>query len=95
MDPDAAWRVMAQTDRKVRLRSIGFLNISSTATPLLISLSRSRAVRISSCSDCTSAPSGLSHAKDLIPSSNFPCWISHRGDSGMKNMAIIKKTGTT
>ena len=95
MDPEAACRVIAQTDRKVRLRSTGFLNMSRTATPLPTSRSRSRAVRISSSSAWVSAPSGRSHVSDLRPSSNLPCWMSHRGDSGMKNMAMIRRTGTT
>lgn len=93
--PDAAWRVTAQTAKVVRLRSIGFVNMSTKPTPLLDSFSFSMALRISAASASTSVPSGRSHANDLSPSSYLPCRINQRGDSGMNGIVIMMKNGTT
>jgi hypothetical protein len=92
MDPDAACSRTAQTARVVRRRSTGLLNKSSQPTPDEDSFSRSMAVWISVASAKLSWPSGRSHSSALTPSSNRPCKINHRGDSGTNQIVqrIIK-----
>lgn len=95
MEPEAACNETTHTARMVRRLSTGLLNMSSVPTPLLSSVSLSMAALISEASLSTSAPTGRSQRSDSTPSSYRPDKMSHRGDSGMKNMQTAMMHGIT
>jgi len=93
--PEAACVEIAQTDSIVRRRSIGFLNISKTATPLASSFSLFSASSISAISRSAASWSGLSQTSAACAWSRFPFNSNHLGDSGMKNRPTVMIRGTT